>query len=458
MTKYKHSILFGMRLLFFLMLITVFYVGWQKGYREATFFYAGNYLVVVAYALIVMMFMIIYSGWKVGEQRLINLIYSGILSMVFANGLMYLILCLIARELLPLTEMFWIVLIQSLLCILANCIMNKVYFALRSVRQVAVIYGGYPEDLQTIEKMNSFGQRFHVACIIDSSEPFGSICKTLQSYESVLLCHMNEEKRNRLFNYCYRKNKRINIIPDPMDIVLHRALHTQILDVPILFCRKTKLKTEQKLTKRAMDILVVLVGLIVTSPIFLLVALCIKLEDGGPVFFRQRRLTENGQPFDVLKFRSMSIDAEKNGARMAEKHDNRITKTGRIIRAIRMDELPQFLNILKGDMSFVGPRPERPEFYEAFCRDLPEFSLRLNVKAGLTGYAQIYGRYNTTPKNKLNLDLFYIESYSLLLDMRLIFSTVKILFMKESTDGFDNTFNQKHSKEDLSQHEPKNNH
>ena len=457
MEKYKHSILFGMRLLFFLLLITIFYIGWQIGYSEATFFYAGNYLVIAAYALVVMMFMIIYGGWRVGEQRLINLIYSGILSLIFANGLMYLILCLIAREMLPFGEIFAILLAQVLLCILGNFLMNRAYFSLRKVRQVAVIYGGYPEDMQTIDKMNAFEERFHVACIIDSTESFAVICETLQSYESVLLCHMNEEKRNRLFNYCYRENKRINVIPDPMDIVLHRALHTQIMDVPILFCRKTKLKSEQKLTKRIMDILLVSIGILLTSPLFLLAALCIKLEDGGPVFFRQTRLTENGRAFSVLKFRSMSIDAEKNGAMMAEKGDSRITKTGRILRAMRIDELPQFFNILHGDMSFVGPRPERPEFYEAFCRDLPEFSLRLNVKAGLTGYAQIYGRYNTTPKNKLNLDLFYIESYSLLLDLRLIFSTIKILFMKESTDGFDSTFNQKHSKEEISQHESKNN-
>ena len=175
-------------------------------------------------------------------------------------------------------------------------------------------------------------------------------------------------------------------------------------------------------------------------PLMLLVALAIKLEDGGPVFYRQRRVTRNGKAFDILKFRSMIVDAEKNGydlSMRANGKDPRITKVGNVIRGCRVDELPQILNILRGDMSIVGPRPERVENVEAYSREFPEWHYRERVKAGLTGYAQIFGKYNTTPEDKLRLDLIYIENYSLLLDIKLIFMTGRVLFSKESTEGFE---------------------
>lgn len=187
-----------------------------------------------------------------------------------------------------------------------------------------------------------------------------------------------------------------------------------------------------------MDIVFCTIGIVVLSPFMLIAALAIKLQDGGPVFYRQKRLTAGGREFDVLKFRSMIVDAEKAVLpqdALASENDPRITKVGKVLRKVRMDELPQMFNILRGDMSIVGPRPERPEIYEACKQTLPDFDLRLRVKAGLTGYAQIYGRYNTGLRDKLNMDLFYIETYSLLQDIRLIFLTIKILFMKDSTQG-----------------------
>ena len=162
----------------------------------------------------------------------------------------------------------------------------------------------------------------------------------------------------------------------------------------------------------------------------------IKAYDHGPAFYKQVRLTKDGRRFEILKFRSMRVDAEKDGvARLAATDDDRITPVGKIIRAIRFDELPQIFNILKGDMSIVGPRPERPEIAAQYEEEMPAFSLRLQVKAGLTGTAQVYGKYNTEPKDKLKMDLMYINDMSLKEDLKLIFATVKILFMKESTAG-----------------------
>ena len=170
----------------------------------------------------------------------------------------------------------------------------------------------------------------------------------------------------------------------------------------------------------------------------IIVAIAIKIEDGGPVFYKQKRVTINGRIFEILKFRSMIKDAEKDGeSRPATDHDPRITKVGAVIRALRIDELPQILNILKGDMSIVGPRPERVEHMDQYGKDIPEFDFRLKVKGGLTGYAQIYGKYNTSPYDKLRLDMMYIENYSLMLDLKLVLTTLRILLKKESTEGFD---------------------
>ena len=172
------------------------------------------------------------------------------------------------------------------------------------------------------------------------------------------------------------------------------------------------------------------------------VALAIKLCDGGHVFFKQNRLTRDGKIFNVLKFRSMYETTDKNDLRFALKNDDRITPVGKVIRACRLDELPQLINILKGDMSIVGPRPERPAIAHEFMKEFPDFNLRHRVKGGLTGYAQIYGKYNTSPVDKLHMDLMYIENYSFWLDLKLIVMTFKILFVKESTEGFDEDTNQ----------------
>ena len=223
-----------------------------------------------------------------------------------------------------------------------------------------------------------------------------------------------------------------------------------MFDTPLLVCKNTGLNLLQKFVKRFFDILLSLIALAVFSPFMLIIALAIKFYDKGPVFYKQKRATINNKGFDILKFRSMIVDAEKDNKSIpATDHDPRITPVGRFIRAIRFDELPQLINILKGDMSIVGPRPERVEHIEEFSREIPEFKFRLKVKGGLTGYAQVYGKYNTTAYDKLRLDLMYIQNYSFLLDLKLILSTIKILFIKESTEGFDKSVAQINNKEVL---------
>jgi len=211
-----------------------------------------------------------------------------------------------------------------------------------------------------------------------------------------------------------------------------------LFDTPLLMVKGTGLSPMQRIVKRAMDIVLCSLAMIVAAPVMLVVALAIKLEDGGPVFYRQDRLTRGGREFKILKFRSMIVDAEKfAGAVLASGDDPRITRVGKVIRATRLDELPQILNILKGDMSIVGPRPERKVLADEIQKELPEFEYRLKVRGGLTGYAQIYGKYNTSSYDKLRLDMMYIENYSLMLDIKLIILTLRIIFSKDSTEGID---------------------
>ena len=214
-------------------------------------------------------------------------------------------------------------------------------------------------------------------------------------------------------------------------------MELNLFDSPLLLSRNNQgLQIEQAIMKRIIDIIGSLVGIVITIPIFLIVGISIKVTDGGPVIYQQTRLTKNGKKFQIYKFRTMVQNAEADGkARLASEDDPRILPIGRLLRATRLDELPQLFNIWKGEMSIVGPRPERPELAAEIEKEIPEFCYRLKMKAGLTGYAQVYGKYNTTSYDKLKLDLTYIRNYSLLLDLKLILMTPKIMMLKESTEG-----------------------
>jgi lipopolysaccharide/colanic/teichoic acid biosynthesis glycosyltransferase len=210
-----------------------------------------------------------------------------------------------------------------------------------------------------------------------------------------------------------------------------------LFDTELYLFRNRGLSVEQSFIKRTMDIVISLLILIILSPALIVVCIAIKAHDGGPIIHKQDRLTKDGRVFKILKFRSMRVDSEKDGAQLANKGDDRITPVGRVIRRLHVDELPQLINIIKGDMSFVGPRPERPDIACQYQESIPEFDFRLKMKAGLTGYAQVFGNYRTTPLDKLKLDLTYIENYSIWLDIMIIIQTIKIFFQKENSEGLD---------------------
>ena len=272
--------------------------------------------------------------------------------------------------------------------------------------------------------------------MINIDQGLGKIYEKVELYDGVIIGDIPSQIRNQLLKSCFEKGIRTYTLPKISDIIMRGADDIHLFDSPLLLARNNGFSFEQKAIKRVMDIVLSLLGIFIASPLMIITAIAIKLYDGENVIHKQVRLTQGGKEFEVYKFRSMIKDAEKDGiARLSAEGDVRVTPIGKVIRKTRLDELPQLFNILKGEMSLVGPRPERPQIAEEYRAYMPEFDYRLKVKGGLTGYAQIFGKYNTTPYDKLKLDLMYIENYSVWLDLKLIIMTIKIVFMKESTEG-----------------------
>ena len=434
--KFRKSIMLFLKILILMSVSFIFIHFWQSSYQNALFSSKGNYVVILAYYVFLLIFGTLYGGFKIGTSRLNEVIYSFSLSTFFTNMLMYLVLSMIARVLLNPLPLLLATLLQLLVIYLEVYAANSIYYSLYNAHSILAITDEREDKTHIIHKMSQIKQRYSIDEIVETNRPMPEILQKIDQYEAVLICNFEKSQQNEVLRYCYANRKRIYFLPSSNDIIINSLHQSQVFDTPILVCRNNGLTIEQQIIKRTLDVLISGIGLLISSPIFLVVAAAIKLYDHGPVFFKQNRVTKDGKIFNVLKFRSMIVDADKVKLRKATSDDDRITPVGRMIRPLRLDELPQLLNILKGDMSFVGPRPERTENVYEYTKMLPEFNLRHRVKGGLTGYAQIYGKYNTSPQDKLNMDLIYIQHYSIFLDIKLVIMTIKILFMRESTEGF----------------------
>jgi len=331
------------------------------------------------------------------------------------------------------------VIIQLIVTALWTYLCNRCYRSFFPPRNLLLIYGDHPiEDI--MRKFGSRKDKYRITECVHMDAGIESLTKKAQEekYDGVVIWDVPTSVRNKLLKVFYSRNIRVYMMPKISDVIIKGSDQLHLFDTPILLTREYSLKIEQRLIKRVIDIVCSLILLVIASPIMLITAIIIKLYDGGPALYKQVRCTKNEKEFYILKFRSMRVDAEKDGvARLAAKNDSRITPIGKFIRAVRIDELPQLINILKGEMSFIGPRPERPEIIKQYMEEMPEFAFRMKVKAGLAGYAQVYGKYNTTPYDKLKLDLSYIENYSVWLDIKLMLLTLKILLTPESTEGID---------------------
>lgn len=426
----------------------VFGLVWDHYYNtviDQSFAMRGNWLMVGLYLMILLLFTQVYGGFKIGYQKPDSLTLSQSIAVVGSNVIIFLIIVLLSRrtylETGKLVNIGWMLgtsFVQIIGIAASAWGLTAVYEHLFPPRQMLMIYGDYPETADLLSgKMNHLKEKYHIKDKVNQNLGYEALIQKIPEYQGIVMLDVDVQLRNRLVKYCYGAAIRVYVVPNISDVILSSAENIHFFDTPLLLSRNSGLSIEQKLAKRIMDLFISGIGIIITSPFMLLTALAIKLYDGGPVFFRQARVTIGGKVFMITKFRSMIVDAEKAGhAVPATERDPRITPVGRVIRATRLDELPQLFDIFRGDMSIVGPRPERVEHVEKYTEQIPEFSYRLKVKGGLTGYAQIYGKYNTSAIDKLKLDLMYIENYSLLLDLKLILMTIKIMLTKESTEGF----------------------
>lgn len=419
------------------LLMIPFLICWTLYYEPRTTTVGSkqvSVLVMIIFFLICYYFGQRLDCFRVSILQIRDVIFGEVLATMITDIIMYILIWMLSIHLPNLIPGLITWGGQCVIGVIWAYVMHQSYFSTHPPIRTIVIYDermGMENLIHTygLEKRFNIKTVYPVESIMDKLE-------VMEEFDAAFLCGIHSRERNIILKHCISHKIKLFMIPRIADVMMRGSEQIHMLYLPILKTQRYKPSIEYQIIKRTMDIVVSGIATIVLSPLFLITAIAVK-SDGGPAFYKQKRLTKDGKVFEILKFRSMRVDAEKySGAVLsAGENDPRITKVGRIIRACRLDELPQLLNILKGDMSLVGPRPERPELQKEIEKEVPEFGLRLQAKAGLTGYAQVYGKYNTTFYDKLLMDLMYISKPSILEDFTIMLVTVKILTSKESTEG-----------------------
>ncbi|MCM1364257.1 MAG: sugar transferase [Faecalibacterium sp.] len=434
-------------LYFFKILICAFFTGgmcycWMVYFNPfvpTPFYRYGNYLMAVVFLAVYVGFVKVYGGFLVGTSPVSDLVFSQIIAIAFLQVISYVVFSLLSYRLVSVVPFLIMFAIFSAFAVIWSFAVDFVYYKMHAPKKTIVVFNNVDSYL-SLKGVRSMDRRFRVVRTVNSEKTsLEELFDYMKSVDGVFLCGVPSDYRNEVVKHCIAVGKVAYIKPKISDTIIRGGRTIQLMNIPVYRCKRSDTSLIYQFGKRAADIVFSILAIIILSPVMLLTSLAIKLDDGGPVFYKQTRLTLNGKKFKIVKFRSMRVDAEKDGiARLAKDHDDRITKVGRIIRKCRIDELPQIFNILTGSMSIVGPRPERPEIAKEYEESMPEFALRLQVKAGLTGYAQVYGKYNTPPYDKVQMDLMYVANQSFLEDIKLILMTLKIMFIPSSTDGISN--------------------
>lgn len=414
------------------------YLFYSKQLFVETFYGKGHLFVIALFVVLYVSLAKLYGGFDLTTSSASELSYGHAVAAVITAFFTYIVLWLLQRTLPN---------VLPLLAVMAGMILASALWSGPAVRltnrllppkRTVLIYA-YSEAMENGQMIiNNMPWRF---ALVGQLAVDGDPARTLaelkaMNAEAVMICGVSSSVRNDIVKFCIAEKMEAYVRPNIGDYLINGAKTMQMCSLPVMLCQSCNPSVWYLVVKRGMDIALSLAALVILSPLMLVTAAAIKLYDGGPVFYKQIRLTKDRKEFYVYKFRSMRVDAEKDGvARLASQGDDRITPVGKVIRSLRIDELPQLLCILMGTMTIVGPRPERPEIAEQYEKEMPEFALRLQAKAGLTGYAQVYGKYNTSPYNKLQMDLQYIGSMGLVTDLKIIFATIKVLFVPESTEG-----------------------
>ena len=397
-----------------------------------------NYFVTLLYGFMIVFFVRTYNAYLLGYNRVRTLVFGQFLSQLLSIIILYFVVSFAWNQFINPLIFIPMLILQLLVDVIWSYYGNALFYRLHGKHKTLLIYRNQIDKIRFGTIKGKPTERMYV--ITDELQydgSFSGLKDKLQGYDTIFVAGVNSRCRNGILKYCKENNVYGLFLPHIGDTIMQDAKHVQAFDSPVLAISRKELSPEFAVIKRLFDLVSSGIALILLSPIILITALVIKLYDGGPAFYRQTRLTRDGTEFQILKFRSMRVDAEKDGvARLSTgENDDRVTPVGKIVRRYRLDEIPQLWNIFKGDMSVVGPRPERPEIAEQYYQNMPEFKLRLQVKAGLTGYAQVYGKYNTSPYEKLEFDLLYINNMNILIDVQLCFATLMTVFKKESTEG-----------------------
>ena len=438
--QYKGIIRFWAAAILVLLKPGCFAYVWFACYGDMGILFAmrGNIVLIGLHALMISVFLKVNGSMKLGQVRIRKMLFTQFVAIACVNLITYLQLCLIARWsfLLNVTPMLYLTAVDFAVAFVWVLAANLIYRKLYPPKQMLIVYGGKRPD-RLIAKLKTRKDKYTVCETICVDSGWDAVVEKMNQYNTVLISDVVAPLRDEIMKHCFNESIICYIMPDISDIMMMGAEKIQISDTTMLMLRNQGLSAGQRAIKRVFDIVVGILAMIIASPVMLVIAIAIKAYDGGPVFFIQNRLTRDGKVFAIYKFRSMRVQKEDEKNIITRKNDDRITPVGHVIRKLHLDELPQIINIIKGDMSFVGPRPEWTATTEQYAQNLPEFLLRLKVKAGLTGYAQIYGKYNSTPYDKLLLDLTYIEKYSFLLDLKLMLLTLKVLLGDKNAEGIE---------------------
>lgn len=421
-----------------------FAVCWQLYYSKViTISYQTKGIIAIEllFLALYVIFTKVYDAFAVSVQRRMEQAISQLLSALFADGLMYVFFCLLYAWFAPVWPMLLVLIAQSLIILVWVLLANRWYYSVVPPLRAVLLHDN-SSNAWHLQREMSRDKGLEVIREMGLADWRDEGLDLLEDAEVVFICAEQSSDRDEVINYCIARKLKFFVAPSINDMFINSARDVHMFHMPLLQMHMSEPSLTYLVLKRGMDIALSLLALLLLWPFMLMIALAVKLYDGGPALYKQVRLTKDSEEFELLKFRSMRVDAEADGvARLSTgDQDDRITPIGKILRKLRLDELPQLLCILKGDMSIVGPRPERPEIAAKYEEFLPEFRLRLQAKAGLTGYAQVYGKYNSTPQEKLQMDLLYISNPSIIEDLKLILTTIRVLFIKESTEGVEEDF------------------
>ena len=437
--RYENVLVLLLKIILYFLIFWSFYrlyavENWQLLNRSRTMA-----VTTLSYLISGYLFLKIYGGYDIGKRKSKPIIISLSLASVMTDIIAYVMLCVMntnsANNKEFTLEQPWllviIVVIQIVLIVIATYGGNAIYFAIYDPEKCLIVTSSQRSLNEISRSISKYRLQYKICKNADYRNPH--LREIIPKYDTVFIYDVPIAERTKIAEFCYQNMKNVYINPEMADVIELNSHHIILDDVSLLELSGVGLNADQNLVKRLLDIVISVIALIVTSPVLLISMIAIKIDDGGPIFFKQNRATRGGKIFSVYKLRTMKADSE---VYLTQKNDDRITRVGNVLRRFRIDEIPQFVNVLKGDMSVVGPRPEMLANIFNYTTDLPEFEYRLRVKAGITGYAQIAGKYNTSPKDKLVLDLMYIEEYSFWLDIKLIFQTLIVIFKKDSTEGF----------------------